>query len=314
MFSPFISLQSMSQTVLQNIRRSNIRQSDMIAVNNHLRASGRSSQAELIVPLPGETKKSFIDGLNTVLDSHASSVTIYTLMMLYGTEFKTPSFREKHQYRGKFRIVPLNFGEYGGNKVFDFEEVGVQTKDLSFEDYLTVRSIALIVESLHNGKPFEEFFLYAKQFKIKPATFINYLYENVDNAPETVKKVFNEFKDETRNELWESEQELIDFYKLEKNYKLLKEGKVGGNLIYKYKSKSLTEAKTGWIEFIAEQLFNYLKEEIKEINLKKIKNEINEIKMFTSCKLEGLFQYESSAGQVKYEFEHTYRMDRSAWK
>ena len=106
MFSPFISLQSMSQTVLQNIRRSNIRQSDMIAVNNHLRASGRSSQAELIVPLPGETKKSFIDGLNTVLDSHASSVTIYTLMMLYGTEFKTPSFREKHQYRGKFRIVP----------------------------------------------------------------------------------------------------------------------------------------------------------------------------------------------------------------
>ena len=26
---------------------------------------------------------------------------------------------------------------------------------------------------------------------------------------------------------------LIDFYKLEKNYKLLKEGKVGGNLIYK---------------------------------------------------------------------------------
>lgn len=306
MFSPFISLQSMSQTVLQNIRRSNIRQSDMIAVNNHLRASGRSSQAELIVPLPGETKKSFIDGLNTVLDSHASSVTIYTLMMLYGTEFKTPSFREKHQYRGKFRIVPLNFGEYGGNKVFDFEEVGVQTKDLSFEDYLTVRSIALIVESLHNGKPFEEFFLYAKQFKIKPATFINYLYENVDNAPETVKKVFNEFKDETRNELWESEQELIDFYKLEKNYKLLKEGKVGGNLIYKYKSKSLTEAKTGWIEFIAEQLFNYLKEEIKEINLKKIKNEINEIKMFTSCKLEGLFQYESSAGQVKYEFEHDF--------
>ena len=97
---------------------------------------------------------------------------------------------------------------------------------------------------------------------------------------------------------------MIDFYKLEKNYKLLKEGKVGGNLIYKYKSKSLTEAKTGWIEFIAEQLFNYLKGEIKEINVKKIKNEINEIKMFTSCKLEGLFQHETSTEQVKYEFEH----------
>ena len=51
----------MSETVLENIKRSNIRHEDMIAVNNHLRAAGRSTKAELIVPLPGETKKSFID-------------------------------------------------------------------------------------------------------------------------------------------------------------------------------------------------------------------------------------------------------------
>ena len=69
----------------------------MIAVNNHLREAGRSTKAELILPLPGETKKSFIEGLNTVLESNASSITIYTLMMLEGTEFKNPSFRDKHQ-------------------------------------------------------------------------------------------------------------------------------------------------------------------------------------------------------------------------
>ena len=157
MFSVNMSLQSMSETVLSNIRRSNIRHEDMIAVNNHLRDAGRSTKAELILPLPGETKESFIDGLNKVLDSKASSVTIYTLMMLQGTEFKTPDFRKKYGYKGKYRIVPLNFGEYDGEKVFDFEEVGISTKDLSFEDYLSLRSIALMVESLHNGKPFEEF-------------------------------------------------------------------------------------------------------------------------------------------------------------
>ena len=52
---------------------------------------------------PGETKKSFIEGLNAVLESNASSITIYTLMMLEGTEFKNPSFREKHDYRTKYR-------------------------------------------------------------------------------------------------------------------------------------------------------------------------------------------------------------------
>ena len=97
MFSVNMSLQSMSETVLENIKRANIRHEDMMAVNNHLRNAGRSTKAELILPLPGETKESFIEGLNKVLESNASSITIYTLMMLEGTEFKNPSFRKKHE-------------------------------------------------------------------------------------------------------------------------------------------------------------------------------------------------------------------------
>ena len=38
-------------------------------------------------------------------------------MMLNGTEFKNPEFR-KNEYIGKFRIVPLNFGEYNNEKNF----------------------------------------------------------------------------------------------------------------------------------------------------------------------------------------------------
>ena len=110
MFSVNMSLQSMSETVLANIRRSNIRHEDMIAVNNHLREAGRSTKAELILPLPGETKKSFLEGLNKVLESNASSVTIYTLMMLQGTEFKTPTFRQKFGYNSKFNSLIVGLG------------------------------------------------------------------------------------------------------------------------------------------------------------------------------------------------------------
>ena len=304
MFSVNMSLQSMSETVLENIRRANIRHEDMIAVNNHLRAAGRSTKAELIVPLPGETKNSFIEGLNRVLDSNASSVTIYTLMMLQGTEFKTPKFRNKYKYVGRHRIVPLNFGEYDGKKIFDFEEVGVATKDLSFDDYLSLRSIALMVESLHNGKPYEEFFLYAKQFDIKSATFLNFLYENIKEAPKSVKHVFNGFIEETKSELWESEEELIKFYEKDENYKLLKEGKVGGNLIYKYKSKSLTEAKLGWIEFIADQLLKYIIQENPGVNPSVLSREIEEIKVFTTLKMESLLEFNSSLETVKHEFKY----------
>ncbi|MDC0059878.1 radical SAM protein, partial [Pelagibacteraceae bacterium] len=170
MFSVNMSLQSMDDQVLENIKRSNIKLDHMVEVNDYLRKEGRSTKAELILPLPGETKESFIRGLNDVLNSNASSITIYTLMMLNGTEFKSPDYRKKFGYKGKFRIVPLNFGEYDGERIFDFEEAGIETKDLSFNDYLFLRGLALLVESLYNGRPFNEFFRYAKMFDIQPAT------------------------------------------------------------------------------------------------------------------------------------------------
>ena len=88
----------------------------MIEVNKHLIASARATKGELIMGLPGETKQSFIKGLDILLNSNCTAVTIYTLMMLNGTEFKNPSYREQFGYKGKYRIVPLNFGEYDGKK------------------------------------------------------------------------------------------------------------------------------------------------------------------------------------------------------
>ena len=304
MFSVNMSLQSMSETVLENIKRANIRHEDMMAINNHLRNAGRSTKAELILPLPGETKKSFIEGLNTVLESNASSITIYTLMMLEGTEFKNPSFRNKHEYKTKYRIIPLNFGEYNNEKIFDFEEVGIATKEMSFEDYLSLRSIALMVEALYNGKPFDEFFQYAKEHNIKFADFLNYLHQNINKGPDTVKEIFEEFVSETKSELWDNEEDLVNFYKKEENYQKLIDGKVGGNLIYKYKSKSLTEAKLGWIDFISKQLLEMIKITSENINLDAISMEINQLKLFIQLKLENLLVSNENPHIGKFDFKH----------
>ena len=40
--------------------------------------------------------------------------------MLHGTEFKNPEYLEKFKYKTKFRIVPLNFGEYDNQKIIDY--------------------------------------------------------------------------------------------------------------------------------------------------------------------------------------------------
>ena len=278
MFGVNMSMQSMDEQVLTNIRRSNIKLEHMIEVNNHLRSEGRSTKGELIMSLPGETKETFIKGLNNILNANTSSVTIYTLMMLHGTEFKNPQYRDKFKYKGKFRIVPLNFGEYDGQRIMDCEEVGVENKDLSFEDYLYIRVLALLVESLYNGKPFYEFFKFSKKFDIQPASLLKILYNNISDSPKSVQKLINEFVNETKNELWDSEENLIEHYKKDENYIKLKNGEVGGNLIYKYKSKSLVESGLDWIDYLEQQITKIVIEKHMKINSAKIiKSELSEI-------------------------------------
>ena len=305
MFSINMSMQSMDEQVLKNVKRANIKLDHMIDVNNHLIEQGRSTKAELILGLPGETKETFISGLNNVLNSNSASVTIYTLMMLNGTEFKKPSYRKAFGYEGKFRIVPLNFGEYDGKRIFDYEEVGVITKDMSFDDYLHLRIMALFVESLHNGKPFNEFFLYAKNYNIQSATFLKILIDNLKNASPGIQNLVNGFLEETRGELWDSEEELVEHYRDDENYLKLKNGEVGGNLIYKYKSKSIVESSSEWLEFFKSELYKAIIAKQNNIsNLDEIKSEIEEISKFCELKLHGLLNPKIQSSPVESNFTY----------
>ena len=304
MFAINMSMQSMDEQVLQNISRSNIKLDHMVEVNNHLRSEGRSTKGELIMPLPGETKETFNRGLNSILNTGGTAVTIYTLMMLHGTEFKNPEYRNKFKYKGKFRIVPLNFGEYDGKKIFDYEEVGIETKDLSFDDYLYLRRLALLVESLHNGRAFHEFFKYSKKFGIEPATLLNILNENIASSPLSIKKLINDFVDETKGELWDSEKELVEHYKKQNNYLKLQKGEVGGNLIYKYKSKSLVETGLDWIKFFEQEIFKVVKEKQSNIiSTDVIKLEISEIAKFCRLKIHALLNPKINTKPLEDEFE-----------
>ena len=300
MFSVNMSMQSMDPIVLKNIKRDNIKNSHIIEVNHHLREQGRSTKAELIVPLPGESKDTFVNGLNTALEAGASTVTIYTLMMLQGTEFKLPQYRKTFEYETKFRIVPLNFGEYENEKIFDYEEVGVGTKDLTFDDYLYIRSIALMVESLFNGRPFDEFFKYADQNEIRPGYLLKHLLDNIKESDPKIQELFKDFTDETKSELWESEEKLVKYYKEDENYKLLKEGKVGGNLIYKYKSRSVIDTKKNWIDFISNQIIKILDERSKKDDYQA---EIRDLNLFCNQKLMGMLDYNSNTKTSKKEFD-----------
>ena len=311
-FSVTMSAQSMDEKVLSNIKRSNIKLEDYTAINKHLKNEGRSTTAELIIGLPGETKKSFTKGVREVIDSGVNRATIYTLMMLYGTEFKDPKYRSSFGMKGKYRIVPLNLGEYEKEKIFDYEEVCIENKDMSFKDYIDLRLLSLLVESVYNNQTFDAFFRYASTIGVSQSNFLFKIFTSIDKAPSKIIKIFEEYKKETQEELWDSEKEMVEYYQKEENYKKLLKGDAGGNLIYKYKSKNLAMAMPEWIQFLS----NILEEMVIENGRKNLnfsQNEIEtkkkEISMLTEYNKNRTWKFldnKSSSEKVTMESEYDF--------
>lgn len=288
-FSVNMSVQSMDPTVLKNISRENIKLSHYLEVNKNLSARGRSTKGEVIIGLPGETRESFVRGIEQMLEAGVSLICSYSLMLLHGTLFQDPDYREQFGIQGKYRIVPLNFGEYGGSRIFDIEETGIENKDMSFADYLWIRGLALLIEVLHNSRPFNELFRFANSFGVSIFQFIMKVYSLLDRAPRGVQEIFHGFMEETKGELWEKEEELIAHYRQEENYQKLKRGEVGGNVIYKYKAMSLAFQSADWIDFLGEVCSEIVREREVEATLqKKYFQQIEILKEFVKNKLAGV--------------------------
>lgn len=261
-FSVNMSVQSMDHDVLVNIKRDNIRLDAYTAINQHLNEQGRSTKGELIIGLPGETRESFVRGLEAIIAAGVSSVCMYSLMLLHGTEFKDPDYRKQFGIKGKNRIVPLNFGEYAGERVFDIEEMAYVTNSMSFDDYLWIRGLCLIVEIMHNNRPFDELIRYGMDLGLTRFQLLKRAYESLDRAPASVRAIVENFMQETRGELWESEEELEAAYRDDATYARLRNGEVGSNLIYKYKAKSLAFTNEEWAEFLASMLIEVSNEQL----------------------------------------------------
>jgi radical SAM superfamily enzyme YgiQ (UPF0313 family) len=254
-FSVNMSVQTMDRNVLINIKRDNIQIDSYTQINQSLNEQGRSTKGELIIGLPGETKESFVRGLEQVIAAGVSSVCSYSLMLLHGTEFKDPDYRGEFKIQGKYRIVPLNFGEYAGKRVFDVEEVAYATSTMSFEDYLWIRGLCLFVEVMHNNRPFDELIRYGiEEFGMTRFQLLKRAYESLEAAPTPVREIVEHFMDETKEELWDSEQALEESYSRDENYARLSNGEAGSNLIYKYKAASLAFCNKEWAEYLGTML------------------------------------------------------------
>lgn len=256
-----LSQQSMNRDTLTLIKRDNIETNEQyIDFVKEIQKRDKNALCALIVPLPNETKQTYYDGVKVLMDNEVSMST-YTLMMLQGAELGREDAIKEYDMKAKWRIVPRDFGEYRGKKVFDIERVCVANNTMSFQDYLNCRRFSLIIYLFTNSVFFPLVKLIKEELKISNFEFVKAVFDNLEhnnkeylntNSTNNFSKIYFEFSRECEQELFDSKEDIYEFYSKDENYNKLLSTELGDNLLRKYSVKLICNAFTDAINLSIE--------------------------------------------------------------
>lgn len=134
-----ISLQSLDEEVLKNIKRQNIQISVFKDNIDRINQEGGISGTEIILALPGETKKSHLDSLRKLFDWNVSDIICYNCLILEGSEMALQREKGDLKCETKFRLIDNSFGKYGDIVSFEAEEGIRKLETMSEEEVLFFR-------------------------------------------------------------------------------------------------------------------------------------------------------------------------------
>ena len=234
------SLQSLNPKTLKVIKRKNLTMDAYEELQREIRRRDMPSLAELIVPMPEETKASFFEGVKAVTNAGVERIVPYTTMLLKGTYLSSAECRKRYKMQTRFRLVPRQFGKYLGRRCFEVEEVCIATNTMSFQDYLDCRGFAL-VSALLSSEQFDVIRRHLRELGINYYDYLYYVWELILSGETALSTIYKEYIEETREELWDSREALYEYFTGQQAYEKLLSGELGDNLIRKYKAKVLLE-------------------------------------------------------------------------
>jgi radical SAM superfamily enzyme YgiQ (UPF0313 family) len=227
------AVQSMDDEVLKNIKRQTIKLDAYEKILMHIRGRGLRSNSDLILGLPGESLTTHVTSIHKLLDAGVSQVTNFQLMMLKGSELEMLESRRKFAFETRFRVLPKNAGVYGGERVFDVEEIVVATETLPFADYLEGRKYALVSVAFWHNNLLEDALAFAERHGIKRSAWLDATLIALEGSEGRLKRFLDDFVEATKGELFPTREACEAFYDQPENFERLLNGELGENLMHK---------------------------------------------------------------------------------
>jgi len=230
------AVQSLDEDVLRKVKREAIKLEAYKALEVHMRGRGLRSVSDLILGLPGESLKTHLKGLHSLLDSNIHQMHNFQAMMLKGAELESIESRELFKFDTRFRVLPKNYGIYDEEKVFDVEEIIVATDTLPFDDYITCRKWHLTSSVFWNDGWFEQVVRFARHHGIRNSEWWGAMLPAMEGGNAEIRGFLDGFVAETKGELFPTPEAVIEFYSRPENFERLQAGAAGDNLMYRYRA------------------------------------------------------------------------------
>lgn len=226
-----LSPQSLNDATLTAISRTNLGgKKNRKSVYKQFKDNGISSNAAIIVPLPEETKESFITGLRALSDSHVDQPLAYTTMLLKGTPLASKESRNLYKMETRYRLLPRQFGKYMGERVVEYDEVCVATNTMSYEEYLECRGFSLIFLAL-SSKQYNFLRPVCEKLGVDWFDLLLQVWQAMKEDRGSLGRLYREFITASEEELFDSPEELVGFVQKDANYKRLLSGEIGETIM-----------------------------------------------------------------------------------
>ena len=249
----YMSVQSLDQEVLTNIKRDNISVDQMLALGPSIKDAGLQTVSEVILGLPGESTESHIETLRKLVKARISDIQVFQCMMLDGSELNTTEQRKKWDLKTKYRILPRDFAKLqNGKNIVEIEEIVISSNKMTFDEYLELRLLAFSLWVTNKGVVYDPILKFLHEKGIDVFNLFYTMAQNRNQLHPEIQNIFKLVNNATKDELWDSPEEIESSYQDDSNYNKLLSGESGMNIMFYFQAVVTATALEAWTNSVLE--------------------------------------------------------------
>ena len=178
-----LARQTNSAKVLKNVKRDNIKLDVYTELEKKFNNFQIPVYAEMIMGLPGETYKSWTDGLGSLLNTNINNqIFVYQAEIYPNTELNEDSYRKKHGIKtAKIELQETHCTPKEQTWLKEYQEIVVETYSMTKKDWKKRNLFSIVLMVIHSFKVGFYIMNYLKnEMQISGKNFIEFICDNAN--------------------------------------------------------------------------------------------------------------------------------------